>query len=144
MSHFMWLLSYLFLFSVVVCTTFNTLGDSSKTVIKPNFIEMLLCTIIWCLAVRCLLFVCLYDLPVKGARQTTARGCKHQAGNSQSLSSKHWSNAYDCESRSYDSVTRRRHFLVIIKPAVSFGDSNLRHPCNCKSCRLTTGPRWHV
>ena len=35
-------------------------------------------------------FVCLDDLPVKGTRQTPSRGYKHQAGNNQSLSYKHW------------------------------------------------------
>ena len=58
-------------------------------------------------------FVCLDDLPIKGTQQTptTSRGYKHQAGNSQSLSYKHWFNVYYYElhkSRNCDSVTRRQ------------------------------------
>ena len=44
-----------------------------------------------------LVFGCLDDLPIKGTRQTPTRGYKHQAGNNQSLSYKHWFNVYDYE-----------------------------------------------
>ena len=57
------------------------------------------------------LSVCLSDLPVKGTRQTSTRGYKHQASYSQSLSYRHWFSVFEYElhnSRSCDSVTRRQ------------------------------------
>ncbi len=70
--------------------------------------------LIWRWVFRCwrcvCLFVCLDDLPVKGTLHTPTRGYKCQAGNSQSLSCKHWFNVCDYElhkSRCYASVTRR-------------------------------------
>ncbi len=56
------------------------------------------------------LFVCLDDLPVKGNRQSSHRGYKHQAGNNRSLSYKHWLTVYDYElhkSGQFDSVTKQ-------------------------------------
>ena len=59
------------------------------------------------------LFVCLDDLPIKGTRETPTRGYEHQAGNSQSLSYKHWFNVYD-----YELHKSRNCDLVIVKSAV--------------------------
>ena len=122
---------------VVLCDVRSSLFQNKQVwfwvPLQPIFLF-----VCWSVGVFVCLFVCFLVFFLKLIFQSRELGklqqggYKRKAGNSQSLSYKHWLTVYDyelCKLRNCDSVTRRQylfqsvyncllHFLVIVKSAI--------------------------